>query len=104
MPIIMGGTLMSEQSFDDDPITLAVMIAGLRSALVDTLLALARQHGNQAGPWLDELHETTTRKIKAGVTEGISLDAEAGAFSSAIEMVDGVFAQLKRALIEHNRG
>jgi hypothetical protein len=75
---------------NETPVNVTVqftMVVAL-AALDQTLLALAAFHGNQPGPWLDELQNRFETDVKNSVGEGLSIETEK-------LMVDGALVCLR---------
>lgn len=88
---------------DDPPTTKEISLGfaalTLWSSLVSTLLALAAFHGNQPGPWLDELEDRFIKVVKtADTSPNTSDEAELAGMESAIRMITAAFEEVRARL------
>lgn len=77
---------------------LAALISSLNAAFRNALAALADAHGNEPGPWLDQLEEVTVATIKSAVSEGVAIETEAEAITAGLTLVQATFAELRREI------
>jgi hypothetical protein len=74
------------------PVAAAGAVAlGFKEAMDVMMDAVAEQHGNQPGPWLDELRAEAIRRIKGTVGEGMHIHQEVALIRASIEAVEAVF-------------
>lgn len=74
-------------------------VAGImQNSFRKTLEALAAQHGNQPGTWLDELEEGLIRDAKGAVTEGIPIEADAEAIQFGVDVLQATLDAVRRNL------
>lgn len=95
---------MAKTSFPGDPKITSIVLISVYEAFRVSLAALAAAHGNKPGAWLDELESNVTDGIKTGWCEGeISIEEEATGSRAALDVVSGVFSDLRTAIDEFNR-
>jgi len=71
----------------------------LGTALRTTLEALAKRHGNQAGPWLDDMESILIREAKGTIAEGLPIEVDAASVKLGIDILQMQLDIVRRNLI-----
>lgn len=86
------------QNFPADETALGFAVLILSLALEEALKALAEKHGNQPGPWLDEIEELAILRAKGTVSERARVEQEDAAMAAALDVARVIFAKTRNAL------
>jgi hypothetical protein len=85
-------------------VNLGITIALLLGALEQTLLRLAKFHGNRAGPWLDEIERQFERDLKSGYFLSGPVHLEPKIADDAIALLQVAFINVRRQLDDPPKG
>ena len=72
-------------------------------AIMELLDRLAAAHGNEPGPWLDELEQVLITGAKGTIAEGVDMTEEAAGMSLGIELLDALIQRQRRLLIVEDK-
>lgn len=68
-----------------------------------TLEALAKEHGDKAGEWLDQLEADILFEAKGVIASGTDIHTEAESIGSGIQVLEAIIGAVRTSLIRKNQ-